>query len=79
MDLRCQKEPVYFEKGDIAEKRGWTREQLEAEIAIRKKILEEMKQQGIKDYISVATLFHAYNIDAKEVQSHIADLRKVIR
>jgi archaeal flagellar protein FlaI len=64
---------------DIAEKRGWTREQLEAEIAVRKKILEEMKQQGIKDYISVATLFHAYSIDAKEVQANIADLRKVIR
>jgi flagellar protein FlaI len=64
---------------DIAEKRGWTREQLEAEIAIRKNLLEEMKKQGIKDYISVATLFHAYYIDAKEVLIHIADLRKVIR
>ncbi len=38
-----------------------------------------MRKQGIKDYISVATLFHAYNIDAKEVLAHIADLRKVIR
>jgi flagellar protein FlaI len=64
---------------DIAEKRGWTREQLEAEIIIRKNLLEEMRKQGIKDYISVATLFHAYHIDAKEVLAHIADLRKVIR
>lgn len=64
---------------DIAEKRGWTREQLEAEIAIRKNLLDEMKKQGIKDYISVATLFHAYYIDAKGVLVHIADLRKVIK
>jgi len=64
---------------DIAEKRGWTREQLEAEIIARKNLLEEMRKQGIKDYISVATLFHAYYIDAKDVLAHIADLRKVIR
>jgi archaeal flagellar protein FlaI len=64
---------------DIAEKRGWTREQLESEIQLRKKVLEEMKAQGIKDYISVATLFHAYNIDPGNVLAHIADLRQVIQ
>jgi hypothetical protein len=31
------------------------------------------------DYISVASLFHAYHIDAKSVLSNIDDLRKVIR
>jgi archaeal flagellar protein FlaI len=64
---------------DIAEKRGWTREQLESEIQLRKHLLEEMKNQGIRDYISVATLFHAYNIDAANVLAHIADLRQVIQ
>ncbi|PKL68135.1 MAG: secretion system protein E [Methanomicrobiales archaeon HGW-Methanomicrobiales-1] len=64
---------------DIAEKRGWTREQLEAEILARKNLLEEMRKQGIKDYISVATIFHAYYIDAKDVLAQISDLRKVIR
>ena len=64
---------------EIAEKRGWTREQLEAEIAIRKNLLEEMRKQGIKDYISVASLFHAYHIDAKEVLAHVSDLRAVIQ
>ena len=64
---------------DIAEKRGWTREQLEADILTRKNLLEEMKKQGIKDYISVATLFHAFQIDAKNVLANITDLRKVIR
>jgi flagellar protein FlaI len=64
---------------DIAEKRGWTREQLEADIATRKNLLEEMRKQGIKDYVSVASLFHAYSIDAKEVIANISDLRMVIQ
>jgi flagellar protein FlaI len=64
---------------DIAEKRGWTREQLESEIQLRKKVLEEMKTQGIRDYISVATLFNAYNIDPENVLAHITDLRQVIQ
>jgi flagellar protein FlaI len=64
---------------DIAEKRGWTREQLESEIQLRKKVLNEMKKQNIRDYISVATLFHAYSIDAANVLAHINDLRQVIQ
>jgi archaeal flagellar protein FlaI len=38
-----------------------------------------MKTQGLRDYISVATLFHAYNIDPANVLAHIADLRQVIQ
>jgi len=64
---------------DIAEKRGWTREQLETEILVRKNLLEEMKKQEIRDYITVATLFHAYNIDPGNVLGHLTDLRKVIQ
>jgi flagellar protein FlaI len=64
---------------DIAEKRGWTREQLEDEIQVRKNLLEQMKTQGIWDYISVATIFHAYNIDPANVITHLTDLRKVIQ
>jgi len=64
---------------DIAEKRGWTREQLESEIQLRKNLLNEMKNQDIRDYISVATLFHAYSIDPANVLAHIADLRQVIQ
>jgi flagellar protein FlaI len=64
---------------DIAEKRGWSREQLDIEIQIRKNLLDEMKKQGIRDYISVATLFHAYNIDPANVLTHIADLHQVIQ
>jgi flagellar protein FlaI len=64
---------------DIAEKRGWTRDQLESEISTRKKILEALQKQDIKDYISVASLFHAYNIDAQKVIATISDLRKVLQ
>jgi flagellar protein FlaI len=64
---------------DIAEKRGWTREQLDVEIQIRKNLLNEMMKQGIRDYISVATVFHAFNIDPAKVLAHITDLHQVIQ
>jgi archaeal flagellar protein FlaI len=64
---------------EIAEKRGWTREKLESEISTRKNILEAMKKQGIRDYISDASLFHAYAINPDKVLANIADLRKVIQ
>jgi len=64
---------------DIAERRGWTREKLESEIRLRKNLLEEMMKQGIRDYISVATVFHAYNIDPANVLAHLTDLRQVIQ
>ena len=64
---------------DIAEKRGWSREQLEAEIATRKQILEAMKEQGIKDYISVSQILQAYNIDSGRVIASIRNLKELIR
>jgi len=62
----------------IAERRGWTREQLGTEIAVRKNLLDEMHNQGIRDYISVASIFHNYHINRAEVLAHIADLRQVL-
>jgi len=67
---------VYFE---IAERRGWSRDQIEGEIRIRKQILEAMQKQGIYDYISVASLFHLFSIDRKQVIENVSDLRKVFR
>ena len=64
---------------DISEKRGWTRDELEAEIELRKSILNAMKQQEIMDYISVASIFHAFHIDSKNVLANIGDLRKVLQ
>lgn len=62
----------------IAEKRGWSRDQLDAEIALRKNLLDEMRNQGIRDYISVASLFHHYHINRADVLTHITDLRQVL-
>jgi flagellar protein FlaI len=64
---------------EIAEKRGWTREQLDAEIAVRKNLLEEMEKQKIIDYISVASIFHNYHIKREEVLAHRMDLRQVLK
>ncbi len=64
---------------EITEKRGWTRDQLESEISTRKNILEAMKKQGIRDYRSVASLFHTYYIDSPKVLGSLADLNKVIQ
>nr|WP_319377278.1 type II/IV secretion system ATPase subunit [uncultured Methanoregula sp.] len=64
---------------DIADRRGWTKDQLESEVSLRKSVLSAMRQQEITDYISVASLFHAYNIDAKGVLANIGDLRKVLQ
>ena len=64
---------------DIAEKRGWTRDQLDAEINLRKSVLDAMKMQDIMDYISISSLFHAYYIEPKTVLANIADLRKVLK
>ena len=64
---------------DIAEKRGWSREQLEDEIRIRKMILIAMKEQGMLDYISVSQLFQAYNIDAAGVIESIGDMKAFLK
>lgn len=64
---------------DIAEKRGWTREQLDTEILLRKSVLEELVRQEIRDYITVASIFHAYHIEPEKVLGSITDLRKVIQ
>jgi flagellar protein FlaI len=63
---------------DIAQKRGLNSEQLEVEIKVRKNLLEEMKKQGIIDYISVASLFHRYHINRGEVLASMSDLKKVL-
>jgi archaeal flagellar protein FlaI len=63
---------------EIAERLGWSRDQLDSEIKTRKQILEEMQKQGIFDYISVASLFHLFHIDRQRVFDTISDLRKVL-
>jgi flagellar protein FlaI len=62
----------------IAEQRGWTREQLEHEIATRKRILEAMREQGIRDYIRVSRIFQAYQTDPAHILAEIGNLVKVL-
>jgi len=64
---------------EITERRGWSRDQLDSEVKIRKQILEAMQKQGIFDYISVASLFHLFHIDRQRVFDNISDLRKVLQ
>ena len=63
---------------DISARRGWTRDKLDAEIGLRKQLLNEMQKQGIIDYISAASLFHAFNIDREKVLANISDLKKIL-
>jgi flagellar protein FlaI len=62
---------------EIAERRGWSRDQMESEIRVRRQVLEAMQKQGIYDYISVASLFHLFHIDRQKVLDNLSDLRKV--
>ena len=62
----------------IAERRGWSREQLDDEIAVRKELLMAMHQQDITDYRSVSRIFQAYYIDAQRVMRVKADLRRIL-
>jgi flagellar protein FlaI len=63
---------------DIAERRGWSREQLEQEIASRKKILEAMEHQKIIDYKRVSRIFQAYSINPSRVIENLENLSRVL-
>ncbi len=64
---------------EIAEFRGWTRDQLEEEIGVRRRILEAMREQEITDYIAVSRIIQAYTIDRAKVLDSIDDLSTIGR
>ncbi|HUU76022.1 MAG TPA: secretion system protein E, partial [Methanoregulaceae archaeon] len=64
---------------EIAERRGWSKDELEREISVRKRILVAMKQQNIVDYIDVSKIFHTYNIDPERVVTAIDDLAEILK
>jgi flagellar protein FlaI len=64
---------------EIAERRGWSRDQIETEVRVRKQVLEAMQVQGIYDYVSVASLFHLFSIDRQKLLNNLSDLRKVFQ
>jgi len=63
---------------DIAERRGWSREQLEQEVATRKRILDAMERQKIIDYIAVSRVFQAYNINPRHVLENVENLSRIL-
>jgi flagellar protein FlaI len=64
---------------EVAERRGWSRDQIETEVRVRKQVLEAMQVQGIYDYVSVASLFHLFSIDRQKLLNNLSDLRKVFQ
>lgn len=67
-----------FIYADIAERRGWSREQLEQEIFTRKRILDAMEKQKIIDYKQVSKIFHAYSINPRHVIENLENLSRVL-
>jgi flagellar protein FlaI len=63
---------------EIIASRGWSTEDLEKEILRRGKVLLAMKEQGVKDYVSVSRTLQAYAIKPDEVMENLADLRRLM-
>jgi len=64
---------------DIAARRGWTKDQLDSELKVRKQILTAMMEQGVRDYVSVSRIFQTYQIDPKLIIENLGDIRKVLK
>jgi len=62
---------------EIMASRGWTTDDLQNEILQRGKILMAMKEQGVKDYITVSRIFQGYAIKPAEVMENLADLSRL--
>jgi len=64
---------------EIMTHRGWSKEQMDAEIAARKSVIEALVAQDVHHYIEVSRIFHFYYIDPQIVLSNIGDLRSVLK
>ncbi len=62
---------------EIMASRGWTTDDLQQEILKRGKVLMAMKEQGVKDYVTVSRIFQAYAINSAEVMENLADLSRL--
>ncbi len=60
----------------IMEVRGWSREEMIAEMEKRRSIIQAMHDQGIIDYVNVTRIFQAYFINPENVLENIGDLKK---
>ncbi|HIH26683.1 MAG TPA: Flp pilus assembly complex ATPase component TadA [Methanoregulaceae archaeon] len=63
---------------DIQTFRGWSNEQFAAELETRRRILQAMYDQGIRDYTMVARIIQAYAGDRDEVLNNIDNLGGIL-
>lgn len=63
---------------DIAERRGWGREELASEVSLRKSVLSAMQEQQIRDYISVSRVIQGFYIDRRQVLEKMSDLKSFL-
>jgi flagellar protein FlaI len=51
----------------VMQSRGWDKEKLASEIKVRQRILEYMRDKGIRDYINTSLVVQAYSADPEMV------------
>jgi len=69
--FKCNGESYVF--GKIIQARGWDKEKLASEIKVRQRILEYMRDKGIRDYVSITLVVQAYSADPEMVLRSIAN------
>lgn len=62
----------------IAANRGWSREELNAEVERRRQVILALHEQDIKDFKSVSEIFSIFAITPDLIFDHIDDLRQVL-
>lgn len=64
--------------GDIAAFHGWGPEMLVEEMDRRKHVLQSIKDQNIRDYVSFTKIIQAYYIDKNNVIENLDDLAELV-
>ncbi|MDI3539900.1 MAG: archaeal flagellar protein FlaI [Methanolobus sp.] len=59
--------------GKVMQARGWDMEKLSSEIGIRQRILEYMREKGMRDYISISLVVQAYSVNPEMVVRSIEE------
>jgi len=63
----------------IMEQHGWTREEMGEEMSRRRKTLNAMHMQDIRDYVAESGIFQSYFIDPAYVLENLDDLKKAFK
>jgi flagellar protein FlaI len=69
--FKCNGDSYVF--GKIMQSRGWDKEKLVSEIKVRQRILEYMRDKGMRDYVSITLVVQAYSADPEMVLRSIAN------